>query len=89
MPHRIHPAVKGVQPAARHPVSDRPLPDPESQELPPSHDPVLLSRQPGDRFIDADWDGFGPYSGSNPSRFAHAPMMETEASQNTPPQCRF
>ena len=72
MPNGVHPSVKGVEPARSDPVPDRPCPHPERQELAPSNDPVLPSRQPGDQLVGGKWDGFGPYSGYNPSRLAHA-----------------
>jgi hypothetical protein len=69
MPNGVDAAVKGVQPATRDAAFDRPRPEPERHELPPSDHAMLPSRQPRDHLV--EWDGFAPYRGC---RTNHSPI---------------
>jgi hypothetical protein len=68
--HRVHPAVKGDEPAdVDHVVDDLPG-EASPQQLPASHHAVLRGR---DRRSDLEWSNFSGYTGVNllhPARIA-------------------
>jgi hypothetical protein len=52
MPDRIDARVQAMQPFRVEPVLNRPFPDPERSQLPPSHNPMLPPGKPRHRRIE-------------------------------------
>ena len=51
MPHRVDPAMQPVQAPAADPAVDRVFSQPQLEQLPTRHNPVLTPRQLGNRAV--------------------------------------
>jgi hypothetical protein len=73
MPHRVHAAVNGVEPARLDPSLDRPGADPRSEQLTPAHHPMLPPSERRNDAVGAKVENFAPYAVVKFSTLAHAP----------------
>lgn len=62
MAHRIHAPVEEVQTPSLHGTVDHPRTDPEIEQLPPRHDPMLPLGKPGDGPVPSPTPFFTPHT---------------------------
>jgi hypothetical protein len=70
----VDPAMDRMQPPSPNPRADRLGAEPEREQLPTCHDPVLALRQRGDPQIDATRGGSWSHENENPALAVGAPL---------------
>ena len=85
MAHGVHPAIKEMEPTGIDSPTDRARPEPDGEQLRPTHDSVLMGGERCDRRVRAKVSAFDPHSGMKSATLIHgADLRATNATEHPP-----